>query len=249
MEKRIAFHSFRRGTGRSSLMTNTTALLAKKGKRVGVIDANLQSPSAHILFGLPDVDISHTLNDYLWNQCGIGDIAYDVGAAVGAPRGGVYLIPASDDMVEIMRMLKDGFEIARLTEAFTDFSGQYDLDYLLIDTGSGLNQTVLACLAVSDTILVVMRLDEQDYQGVATTLALARRMEVPRVLTVVNGVPSTFDPRDVRATIARKFETDVLAVLPHSERFLALGSQRVFVMDYPEHPFTGALGDMVAQLI
>jgi len=249
MEKRIAFHSFRRGTGRSSLMTNTTALLAKKGKRVGIIDANLQSPSAHILFGLPDDDISFTLNDYLWDQCKIGDIAYDVGLSVGAIRGSVYLIPSSDDMVEIMRILKEGFDVARLTEAFASFSSQYNLDYLLIDTGSGLNQTVLASLAVSDTILVVMRLDEQDYQGVATTLALAKRMEVPEVLTVINGVPSTFDPQDVRATIARKLETRVLAVLPHSERFLALGSQRIFIMDYPEHPFSQALEKMVAQLM
>ena len=249
MEKRIAFHSFRRGTGRSSLMTNATALLAKKGKRVGVIDANLQSPSAHILFGLPDEKITKSLNDYLWDQCRIGDIAYDVGDSVAAPRGQVYLIPASDDMVEIMHMLKDGFELARLTEAFESFSSQYNLDYLLIDTGSGLNQTVLACLAVSDTILVVMRLDEQDYQGVATTLSLADRMEVPQVMTVVNGVPPTFDLQDVRVTISRKFDTRVLAVLPHSERFLALGSRRIFVMDYPEHPFTGALENMVSQLI
>ena len=249
MEKRIAFHSFRRGTGRSSLMASTTVLMAKKGKRVGIIDANLQSPSAHILFDLPDDDITASLNNYLWNECEIGDIVYDVGRSVGVPRGQVYLLPASDDMVEIMRILKEGFEVARLTEAYAGFASQYNLDYLLIDTGSGLNQTVLASLAVSDTVLVIMRLDEQDYQGVATTLSLARRMEVPHVLTVVNGVPSTFDLQDVRNTIARKFETEVIAVLPHSEQFLALGSQEIFVRAYPKHPFTLALQGMVTHLM
>ena len=248
MTKRISFHSFRRGTGRSSLMACITALMAKKGKRVGIIDANLQSPSAHILFGLTDNEISKTLNNYLWEECGIGEIAYDVGDSVGAPRGQTYLVPASDDMVEIMRILKEGFEVRILTEAYAQFSSQYNLDYLFIDTGSGLNESVLASLAVSDIALVIMRLDEQDYQGVATTLTLAKYMDVPQVLTVVNSVPPSYDLKDVKHTVAEKFNTDVAVALPHSEQFLALGSKDIFVMRYPQHPLTEALREMVGKL-
>ncbi|GAB4420687.1 MAG: MinD/ParA family protein [Anaerolineales bacterium] len=249
MEKRIAFHSFRRGTGRTSLMSSVTALMAQKGKRVGIIDANLQSPSAHILFDLPDEDVSQTLNNYLWGECEIGSVAYDVGKSVNAPRGQVYLIPSSDDTVKIMRILKEGFEVSRLAEAYAAFAGQYNLDYLLIDTGSGLNEGVLASLAVSDVVLVIMRLDEQDYQGVATTLALAERMKTPQVLTVVNDVPSSYDRKEVQKTVAQKLETKVAAVLPHSERLLTMGSQGIFVIYYPQHPLTEALQKMVKQLM
>ena len=135
-----------------------------------------------------------------------------------------------------------------LTEVYAQFSSQYNLDYLFIDTGSGLNQAVLASLAVSDTTLVIMRLDEQDYQGVATTLTLAKHMEVPQVLTVVNGVPTKYDLQDVQKTVAEKFETDVVAALPHSEHFLTLGSKEIFVTRYPQHPFTEALRKLVNQL-
>jgi Mrp family chromosome partitioning ATPase len=37
-------HSFRGGTGKSNMTANVAALLAQSGKRVGVIDADIQSP-------------------------------------------------------------------------------------------------------------------------------------------------------------------------------------------------------------
>ncbi len=47
----IAVHSFRGGNGKSSLTANLAALLAAAGQRVGVIDADLQSPGLHLLLG------------------------------------------------------------------------------------------------------------------------------------------------------------------------------------------------------
>jgi MinD-like ATPase involved in chromosome partitioning or flagellar assembly len=33
---------------------------------VGVVDTDIQSPGLHILFGLDQSEIRHSLNDYLW---------------------------------------------------------------------------------------------------------------------------------------------------------------------------------------
>ncbi|MGH2523697.1 MAG: P-loop NTPase, partial [Anaerolineales bacterium] len=60
----VSVHSFRRGTGKSHLTANLAALLAVEGRRVGVMDTNLQSPSLRILFGLDGA--TPTLNDYVW---------------------------------------------------------------------------------------------------------------------------------------------------------------------------------------
>jgi septum site-determining protein MinD len=65
MSKIVTIHSFRRGTGKSTLIANSAAILAHQGLRVGFIDVNLQSPSIHILFGLKEREIRRTLNDYL----------------------------------------------------------------------------------------------------------------------------------------------------------------------------------------
>ena len=69
MSKIVSVHSFRGGTGKSNTTANVAAILASQGKRVGVIDTDIQSPGIHILFGLKEEDIKHSLNDYLWGKC------------------------------------------------------------------------------------------------------------------------------------------------------------------------------------
>ena len=69
--KIISIHSFRGGTGKSNTTANITTLLAAQGLRVGVIDTDIQSPGIHVLFGLDEDAMGHSLNDYLWGKCTI----------------------------------------------------------------------------------------------------------------------------------------------------------------------------------
>ncbi len=64
MSQIVSFHSFRGGTGKSNTTANVATLLAGEGQRVGVIDADIQSPGIHILFGLDEGEMHHSLNDY-----------------------------------------------------------------------------------------------------------------------------------------------------------------------------------------
>ena len=64
----VSVHSFRGGTGKSNTTANVAAILALSGKRVGVIDADIQSPGIHVLFGLAGDDISASLNDFLFGK-------------------------------------------------------------------------------------------------------------------------------------------------------------------------------------
>lgn len=68
MSKIISIHSFRGGTGKSNTAANLAALLACQSYRVGVVDTDIQSPGIHVLFGLNEDDMSHSLNDYLWGE-------------------------------------------------------------------------------------------------------------------------------------------------------------------------------------
>jgi len=54
MAKIISIHSFRGGTGKSNVTANLAMLLAQSGRRVGVVDTDLQSPGLHVLFGLEE---------------------------------------------------------------------------------------------------------------------------------------------------------------------------------------------------
>ena len=76
MSKIISLHSFRRGTGKSTLVANLTAVLAAEGRRVGVIDTDIQSPGLHLLLGLDEAGTTHTLNDYLGGDCDLQQAAW-----------------------------------------------------------------------------------------------------------------------------------------------------------------------------
>ena len=55
----VSVHSFRGETGKSNTTANVAAVLAARGRRVGVIDTDIQSPGIHILFGLMGDRIVH----------------------------------------------------------------------------------------------------------------------------------------------------------------------------------------------
>jgi MinD-like ATPase involved in chromosome partitioning or flagellar assembly len=67
MAKIVSIHSFRGGTGKSNTTANVATLLSLMGKRVGVIDTDIQSPGIHILFGMTGESVNVALNDYLWH--------------------------------------------------------------------------------------------------------------------------------------------------------------------------------------
>lgn len=248
MSKIVTFHSFRRGTGRTSLLTSIAVILARQGKRVGIVDANLQSPSAHILFKLRDSDIHQTLDSYLWGECTLDQIIYDVSKVASLEDDTLYLIPSSDDMLRVIRTLKEGFSINSLTSVFSKFANLRNLDYLFVDSSSGLNEDILLSMSVADLLVIVMRLDEQDYQGVGMTLEIAKRLNLPRSLVVVNNAPPGYDPFMVEKQIRQSFDCEVGAILPFSEDFLALASEDIFELRYPEHPLSKMLEELAAKI-
>src|SRR3990170_7543060 len=74
----VAIHSFRGGTGKSNLTANLAYCCASQGARVGIIDADIQSPGIHVLFGLGEAVTKYCLNDYLKSECSIKEAVYDV---------------------------------------------------------------------------------------------------------------------------------------------------------------------------
>jgi septum site-determining protein MinD len=233
----ISVHSFRGGTGKSNTTANLAACLARDGRRVGVIDADIQSPGIHVLFGVAGDAIQASLNDFLWHGRDIADVATDVTDLQVAPlQGRLFLIPSSMQPGEIARILREGYDAQRLTEGLRDLVTALDLDVLFIDTHPGLNEETLLSLVISQTLLVIMRPDRQDYEGTGITVRVARELEVPNVRILVNKMPGNLDPEAVAATVRSAYGCEVADVLPHSDDLMQLASESVFALRYPDHP-------------
>lgn len=249
MSKIISVHSFRGGTGKSNTTANLSALLAKEGFRVGVVDTDIQSPGIHVLFNLDETEMTRSLNDYLWGKCEIQDTAHDVSGRLGADiKGQIFLIPSSIQPGEIVRVLREGYDVGLLNDGFRKLLETLKLDYLIVDTHPGLNEETLLSIAISDDLIIIMRPDQQDYQGTAVTVDVARKLDVPGLYLVINKIPEVFDFDSTRQRAEELYECPVAAILPHSDDMMALASSDIFSLRFPDHVITKELQGLAALL-
>ncbi|TET53119.1 MAG: MinD/ParA family protein [Anaerolineales bacterium] len=253
MSKIVSLHSFRGGTGKSNITANVAAQFARKGKRVGVIDTDIQSPGIHVLFGMDQGKIDKALNDFLWGRCSIEEAAYDVGVRVGEGEvvlmsGGIYLIPSSIRAGDIARVLREGYDVSLLNEGFRTLVKKLNLDYLFIDTHPGLNEETLLSIAISNAVVIILRPDQQDFQGTAVTVDVSRKLGVPAMVLVVNMALTSYDPEALRRDIEAAYDCPVAAVLPLSEDVALAASSEIFSITSPDHVFSEGIRSVVAAI-
>jgi MinD-like ATPase involved in chromosome partitioning or flagellar assembly len=183
--------------------------------------------------GLKEVTTS-TLNDFLWGKAAIENVAVDVSGNVGLPEGRLYLLPCSMHMGDITRILKEGYDVKLLNQGFREIKEKLGLDYLVIDTHPGLNEETLLSIAISDALFVILRPDQQDFQGTSVTVEVARRLKVKNLYIIVNKLLSFYDPEQIKKKVEDTYGCPVAAVLPLNEKLVELGSGGLFLRTAPE---------------
>ncbi|MGF1504166.1 MAG: MinD/ParA family protein [Anaerolineae bacterium] len=249
MSKIVSIHSFRGGTGKSNITANVSTLLALAGNRVGVIDTDIQSPGIHVLFGMSEGDMRHSLNDYLWGKCAIEETAHEVQGKLGVDiPGKIFLVPSSIKPGEIARVLREGYDVGLLNDGFHDLLDELKLDVLMIDTHPGLNEETLLSIAISDALAIIMRPDSQDYQGTSVTVEVARKLEVPNMVLIVNKTPAVYNTEDIKNRVEATYNCPVAAVIPHSDNMMALASSGIFSLEFPQDEVTKLFKQIASKL-
>jgi MinD-like ATPase involved in chromosome partitioning or flagellar assembly len=253
----ISIHSFRGGTGKSNLTANIATLAALDGKRVAIVDTDIQSPGIHVLFGFDETNMEASLNDYLWGKIPIEKAAYPIHDVAGnAPdreflkNTKMWLIPSSIRTGEIARILREGYDVGMLNDGFHSLIEKLDLDILFIDTHPGLNDETLLSIAISNALIIILRPDSQDFQGTAVTVDVARKLEVPKLRLVVNkALAQVYDIQKLGQSISETYNAKVSAVLPLSEDVAFNASKNIFAALHPDHPWTRAVKQVVTDVI
>ncbi|MFN8441280.1 MAG: MinD/ParA family protein [Caldilineaceae bacterium] len=255
-------HSYRGGAGKSTMAANLAALLTDQGKRVGIIDTNLQAPSLHYLFNLNDP--TPTFNDYLRGRCLIQSAVHDITkkkvqngnataasstASAAARNRSLLLLPASDQMNEIAYVWENGVDREMLTKGIHEMAKFFALDFLFVDTDPGLDKQTFFALEAANSFFMVMTPDEQDSRGAAATVQVARQLEIPHIWVLVNKLPPTVEQATVKLEIEALCDSPVTGIFPHAEEILQHASKGIFVHDYPDHPITAGLKKVVDELV
>jgi septum site-determining protein MinD len=245
----VTVHSFRRGVGKSSLIANLAVLLALKGRRVALIDADFQAPSIHLFFDLSDGEITHALNDYLWDKCDILSTVQDVTSRLASNTSGkLFVLPASNNIADIMQIIRTPPNIDRYVDGLEKLRKELSLDIILVDAPAGLNEDTLQAIAVSNAVVLVLRPDQQDFQGTAVTVDMIRRLQIPAIHLVLNDVPDNLNTEDIHLQIEKTYHCGRGIILNHTEELMTLASSQPFVLFYPEHPLTTRIKEFAEQL-
>ena len=256
MAKIVSIHSFRGGTGKSNLTANLAAQSALAGYRVAIVDTDIQSPGIHVLFGLNEDNMGHTLNEYLRGECPIEQVALPIGEYVTNLPGcqklagkNLWLVPSSINRLEISKVLKTGYDVNVLNKGLRDLRKGMNLDFLFLDTHPGLNEETLLSFAISDILLIVLRPDQQDFQGTAVTVDVARDLEVPKLFLVMNKVLTRYDLPQAGKDAQETYQVPVAGVLPLSEDMADLGSADIFSLCFPNHAWSRGVQAVVDTIV
>lgn len=256
MGKIVCIHSFRGGTGKSNITANLAAQAALTGKRVCIMDTDIQSPGIHVLFGLDGNKMGKTLNDFLYQKCTIQETTFPVGEKGTDAEGRakllgkkLWLIPSSIKGLEISQVLREGYDFNRLNAGFQTLIKELILDYLFIDTHPGLNQETLLSIAISDMLIILLRPDDQDIQGTAVTVDIARSLDVPELILLVNKALPKLDRADIKARFESEFQAPVAGILPLTFDLAENASKDLFSLSRPNHEWSVALRDVAETVL
>jgi hypothetical protein len=180
---RIVFYSIKGGVGRSTALAVSAWALAEQGKKVMVLDLDLESPgiSSSLLpyekcpvYGIVDWLVEDLIDN------GPVVFPYMVGLSNVSHNGAVYVVPAhgkdaGEYLSKLGRILMpkqrgDSFHEPwqiRLNRLISDLETQYQPDIVLIDSRAGIDEAASACItSLGSEIILLFALDsEQTWSG------------------------------------------------------------------------------------
>ncbi|MFF1557432.1 AAA family ATPase [Streptomyces sp. NPDC058279] len=239
MTRTIVVHSHRGGTGKSSVLANLALLIAAEGRRVGVVDTDIQSPTLDLLFRIGPG--SGSLADYLLGRCEIETAAQQTGVP------GLYVVPARTGTPALRELMATGYDVGLLPEGFDRLAEHYALDVLLLDTHAGLNNESVTAMASADVVLIMARADRVDLSGVEETISLAGRLACRRAL-VLSMAPEGVDRVDARRRAEEVYGAPLAGILPYVPEMAALYGERIFAEAHPDHPLVGEFRTIISAL-
>ena len=247
------FYSYKGGVGRSLALANVAALLVQRGHRVVLLDFDLEAPGLDTFVEFKDAKEKLGIVEYVaefQRRQSAPEIAPFV-HAVSLPeylRGKLWIMPAGRKDKAYNHLLAR----TRWAELFDTGLGapfvenwklaieqQFQPDYVLIDSRTGLTEVGGVCTtAFPDLVVILFGLNEQNVEGTATVARHIREANLerpPQLHFVATPVPNL--PPEKKGLLRERFEvaekTLGIELGSNSIRYWPTASltERLFVLD------------------
>jgi cellulose biosynthesis protein BcsQ len=259
----VTFYSFKGGVGRTSALVNIAVELANQGRRVLVVDFDLEAPGIDT-FNLPRPP--HTaedssppgLVDYIVEYIEEGvapDVAHYVyqSTGIGANGGTLWIMPAGKQDATYAERLNsidwlDLYERRNGFLMFEDLKAQWasllDPDYVLVDSRTGHTDIAGICTRqLPDAVVALFFPNEQNVRGLERIVRGVRqeaetiRNKEIQIHFVPANVPDTYDEDQILANRMREVQGRLgygaVAATIHQDTGLSLINQIIFTTERP----------------
>jgi chromosome partitioning protein len=176
MPRCIAFHSYKGGTGKTTIACNLAAMLSLKGYNVSLLDLDVYAPSLHAYF---DHSPNKWINDLLFENSDLNEIMVDMTstltkhAADRTKKMGKLLVgfsnPQKDEIYRLEGSIKTANANIQLLRRFVqlreDLISDYESDYVILDTSPGIRYWSINSLAVADVLFLTLKFGDLDIEG------------------------------------------------------------------------------------
>lgn len=168
MNKTIAIHSYKGGTGKTTVSANLAYALAKKGKNVCVLDLDFKAPSLHTIFQLSMKADTKCINDVLNKDCEIQDVIKNISNQFET-EGKLYVGLSNPDSNALVHMSAKGKKwqasaLKQLIECKKDLY-QMGMDIIILDTTPGVEYSSINAIATADYTMIVLKPDRSGFEG------------------------------------------------------------------------------------
>lgn len=239
MGRVISIFNQKGGVGKTTININLSACLAKRGKKILIIDNDPQGNSTSGV-GVNKSEIEMSLYDVLVDEINPNDVI------VSAEYDNLFVLPANVDLagaeIELSSLERREYRLKQAVDQIKD-----DYDYIFIDCPPSLGLLTINALIASDSILIPIQCEYYALEGVSSlinTYNLVKK-SLNKDLEIECVVLSMFDGRtnlslQVAEEVKNHFGDKVLeTVIPRNVRLAEAPSYGMPIIYYDPYS-TGA---------
>src|SRR6476619_908236 len=255
--KCIALHSYKGGTGKTTLACNLAALLVKSGNNVCLLDLDVYAPSMQTYFGITP---NYWINDKF--------------------KGKLWVAFANSNKEEVLKLEGGGgSETSNIRkQRFRKFIllreklvSDNNADYIIIDISPGIRYWSINALALSEIILLTLKMGDLDIDGTkkiasnlyesfthfgAKSFLLCNRVAgycIPHTFTIYKDTEGVMKIKkeqevDITNTLSKETGMEIISSIPCYCDIQFSKKEFLSVLEIPDHPFTKKIDELIILL-